>query len=146
MYSVSNIIIVVDLFAPVVFNIFYTVPAPASIVINRSRSGVLYEGTTFNLICVITPDTSGVDTEFSVNSSVLGPRTSDVERIIISQPVENGEVYETNVRFRALRRNDGGTYNCSSRATSTLRYVSASEPADGSTTIFIDGEVLCGFL
>ena len=80
-----------------------------------------------------------------MNSSVLGPRTSEVERIVISQSVENGEVYETNVRFCALHRNDGGTYDCSSRATSTLRYVSASEPTDGTITIFIDGEVLCRF-
>ena len=122
--------------------ICYTVPAPIyPFVIRESRSGVLYEGTTFSWICVITPNTTGVDTDFTISSTVVGPRTPDMGRIIISPPVEIDNVYETNITFRALRLDDNGTYNCSASATSSLRYVSASELTTEIEMIAVTGKI-----
>ena len=108
----------------------------------KSRNGVLYEGTTFNLTCLITPNTTGVDTDFSVSSTLTGPRTtSDASRIFVSPPVLNGGVYETTVVFRALRLEDSGAYyNCSARATSNLSYVSDSVPTNRTEVIRVTGK------
>lgn len=79
----------------------------------RSRSSALYAGTSFSLTCIITPNTTGVDTNVTVQSSISIPRNSDMDRIIISPPTFTGSVYETTVVFSPIIEDDTGAYNCS---------------------------------
>ena len=118
------------------------VPAPISpLVFRQGRGGDLYEGTTYTFTCVVTPNRTGVDTEFTVESSVSGPRTSDTARISILPPAEvNSGDYETSVMFHALHLNDSGTYTCTATVTSTSPYVSTSEPSIGMETITVDSK------
>ena len=62
-----------------------------------------------------------MDIDFSVQSSIAGPGTSDTDRVSISQPTPvGGGVFETVVTFRRLFESDSGSYNCSARLVSLL--------------------------
>ena len=81
----------------------------------RSRNTTLTAGTSFSLTCIITPNTTGVDTDIIVESSIMGNGVSDTDRVSVSPwPVSVGEnTYETTVTFAHLLEADSGAYNCS---------------------------------
>ena len=91
-------------------------PAPISpLTFRRSRNTTLSAGTSFSLTCIITANTTGVDTDIIVESSIVGNGVSDTDRVSVSpQPVSVGEnTYETTVTFNHLLEADTGAYNCS---------------------------------
>ena len=111
------------------------------IIFPNNRDGVLYEGTKYNFKCVVTPNRTGVDTDFIVNATVRGPRTSsDMDRIIVSSVTMNGSNYEIRVEFRALRLEDNGIYNCSAVSMSKSRYVITSEMSIRNWTLRVNGK------
>ena len=62
-----------------------------------------------------------MDTDFSVQSDIVGPGTSDADRVSVSQPMPvGGVIFETVVTFRHLFESDSGSYNCSARFVSLL--------------------------
>ena len=104
----------------------------------QSRNTTLYAGTNFSLTCLITPNTTGVDTDFTVESSVTGPGTSESGRVSISLPTSvEGGIYETVVAFSHLLEGDEGSYNCSARTTSSQSNVIASDPTSAGESITV---------
>ena len=103
----------------------------------RSRNSTLFAGTNFSLTCLILPNTTGVDTDFTVESVVTGPGTSpESSRVSISQPTSVGSgVYETVVMFRRLVEADSGSYNCSALISSSQANFVTSNSTSGSETI-----------
>lgn len=81
--------------------------------LRRSHNGVLYAGTFFSLSCIVTLNTTGVDSNFTLQSSVSIPRSTDTERVNISPPAFTGSAYEITVTFSPLIEDDTGIYNCS---------------------------------
>ena len=88
----------------------------------HSRNTTLNAGTSFSLTCIITPNTTGVDTDIIVESSIIGNGISDTDRVSVSpQPVSVGEnTFETTVTFSYLLEADTGAYNCLAYVTSPL--------------------------
>ena len=102
----------------------------------RSRNSTLYAGTNFSLTCLITPNTTGVDTDFTVESVVTGPGTSQSSRVSISQPMSvGGGVYETVAMFGHLVEGDSGSYNCSAAISSSVANIVTSDSIFSSVTI-----------
>ena len=100
----------------------------------------LNAGTSFSLTCIITPNTTGVDTDFMVESSNVGNGLSDTDRVSVSpQPASVGEsTFETTVAFSHLLEADAGAYNCSAYITSpSLPNVITSDSTPGSESISI---------
>ena len=95
----------------------------------RSRNSTLYAGTNFSLTCLITSNTTGVDTDFTVESVVTGPGTSlESSRVSISQPMSvGGGVYETVASFGHLVEGDSGSYNCSAMVSSSVANIVTSD-------------------
>ena len=105
---------------------------------HRSRTTTLNAGTTFSLTCLITPNITGVDTGFTVQSSITGPGISDMDRVTVSQPIlVGGGVYETTVTFNHLREGDTGSYDCSAMVTSSQPNVMTSDPTSGSESVVV---------
>ena len=106
----------------------------------RSRNSTLYAGTNFSLTCLITPNTTGVDTDFTVESVVTGPGTSPESiRVSISQPMSvGGGVYETVASFGHLVEGDSGSYNCSAVISSSLANVVTSDSNFSFETIEVE--------
>ena len=95
-------------------------PAPLTVTFRRSRNSTLNAGTNFTLSCLITPNTTGVDTITTVQSSITGPGTLNSSRVSVSQPMSMGRgVYETVVTFSHLFEADSGSYNCSAMSISS---------------------------
>ena len=116
----------------------HLVPAPLPLMFHQSRNTTLYAGTNFSLTCLITPNTTGVDTDFTVETSVTGPGTSELSRVSISQPtLVEGGIYETVVAFSLLLEGDEGPYNCSARATSSQSNVITSDPTSAAESITV---------
>ena len=117
------------------------VPSILRPLFRRSRNSTLYAGTNFSLTCIITPNTTGVDTDFTVESVVTGPGTSQSSQVSISQqmPVGRG-VYEIIVTYRLLLEDDIISHNCSTRIYSSQTNVIASEAATLSETINVECE------
>lgn len=110
----------------------------------RSRNITLNVGTNFSLTCLITPNTTGVDTSYSVQSIITGPGLLYVERVNVSQPTPvGGGVYEAVVTFKHLLEIDEGSYNCSVRVISSLKNVVASDST--SAFVSINVERKCGY-
>ena len=120
------------------------VPAPIMpLTFRRSRTTTLNAGTTFSLTCLITPNTTGVDTGFTVQSSVIGPGISDMDRVTVSRPaLVGGGTYETTVTFNCLREGDIGSYNCSAMVTSSQPNVMTSDPTSGSESVDVGRKLL----
>ena len=111
-------------------------PAPFPLTISCSRNSTLNAGTNFSLTCLITLNTTGVDTIVSVQSDVTGPGTSDSDRVSASRTMSvGGGVYETVVTFRRLFEADRGSYNCSAMLTSSQDNVIASDSISAAETI-----------
>lgn len=106
----------------------------------RSHSNTLYAGTFFSLTCIIAPNTSGVDTNVTVQSSLSIPRSVDAERVVISPPMITGGMYEITVTFSHLIEDDTGTYNCSAMVASSSQQnlIIASDPSFGSESISVE--------
>ena len=121
----------------------HAVPAPISpLTFRRSHNTALSAGTAFSLTCIIIPNTTGVDTDIIVESSIVGNGILDADRVsAVSQPVSVGEnTFETTVTFNYLLEADAGAYNCSAYImSSSLPNVIASDPISSSETISIGG-------
>ena len=115
----------------------HTVPAPISpLTFHRSRNSTLNVGTSFSLTCIIAPNTTGVDTNVMVQSSITGPGISGTSRVSVSQPMSTGgSAYETTVTFHHLLEADAGTYSCSAIVTSSHPSLIASDSISGSEFI-----------
>ena len=117
-------------------------PAPEAVVIFGSRESPLYEGTTFSLTCLITPNRTGVDTNFEIQRSFIGPETSATERISLSDTMTSFSDIQISYSFSALTMNDTGTYECSAIALSILPNITASDPVINETTLLILGRCI----
>ena len=115
-------------------NTSLTVPASEVVTILRSRENPLYEGTAFSITCVITPNRTGVDTDFEVQRNFSGPETSTTDRITLLD-IKNS--IQISLMFVPLIVNDTGTYECSAIASSVLSNVTASDPVMNDTSISI---------
>ncbi len=109
-------------------------------VINASRTGTLYEGTTGqSLSCVVTPDNTGVDTSTNLIRGVTGP--ADGDRVSISDTVNDG-VATVEYSIGVLSLNDTGTYTCSASVSPvSSQYVVAASNTD-TESITVEGESL----
>ena len=113
-------------------------PPPLPLTFHRSRNSTLNAGTSFSLTCLITPNRTGVDTAFTVQSTITGPTTPDSERVTVSQTMPvRGVVYETVITFAHLLEEDTGSYNCSVELTPAQPYVIASNPVSATEHISI---------
>ena len=117
-------------------------PAPTSpLTFHHSRSTTLNAGASFSLTCIITPNITGVDTDITVESSIVSNGISDTDRVSVSaQPVSVGENnFETTVTFSHLLEADAGAYNCSAYITSPLSLpnVITSDSTSGSESISV---------
>ena len=86
-------------------------PAPISpLTFRHSRNTTLNAGTSFSLACIITPNTTGVDTDIIVESSIVGNGISDSDRVSVSPwPASvGGNTFETTVTFSYLLEADTG--------------------------------------
>jgi hypothetical protein len=117
------------------------VPAPISpLTFRRSHNRALYAGTSFSLTCIITPNTTGVDTDIVVESSIVGNGISDTNRVSVSRQELIGEnTFETTVTFTHLLEADTGAYTCSAYITSppSLPNVITSDSTSGSESISV---------
>ena len=121
-------------------------PAPEAVVIFESRESPLYEGTTFSLSCLITPNMTGVDTEFEIQRSFIGPETSATERISQSDTMAPFSDILLSYLFSPLTMNDTGIYECSAIALSILPNITASDPIMNETTLSILGKCIMCFI
>ena len=120
----------------------HAVPAPISpLTFHRSHNTALRAGTSFSLTCIITPNTTGVDTDITVESSIVGNGILDTNRVSVSRLVSLGEnTFETTVTFSHLLETDAGAYNCSAYIISpSLPNVITSDSISGSETISVGG-------
>lgn len=115
-----------------------SVPPPSTPTFSLSRNTTLNAGTNFSLTCLITPNTTGVDTAFTVESIFTGPATPD-SRVGVSQPTSvGGVVYETVMTFQRLFESDTGSYNCSAViSSSTAEFIDVSDSAYESQSITV---------
>ena len=126
---------------PQIYFLLLSVPAPLRPLFRRSRNSTIYAGTNFSLTCIILPNITGLDTDFTVESVVTGPGTSQSSRVSISQqmPVGRG-VYEIIVTYSLLLEDDIISHNCSTRIYSPQTNVLTSEDATVSETINVERE------
>ena len=92
------------------------------------------------LLCsIIHPIISGVDTNFMMQSSIMGPGIADISRVNVSHlvVVEDG-VYEKTVTFSYLIEADAGSYNCSAFTTLSHLYVTVGDSTSSSEAIRIE--------
>ena len=123
----------------------HTVPAPISpLTFRRSRNTTLNAGTSFSLISIITPNTTGVDTDVIVERSIVGNGVSDTNRVSVSSwLVAVGEnSYGTTVTFNHLVEADTGAYNCSAYITSSQPNVISSDSTSGLESIYVGRKYL----
>lgn len=118
----------------------FIVPAPVAVMVNQSREGLLYEGTTFSLICSILLNMTGVDTDFDVYRRVSGPQTFNTVRI---NQQDSGIFANSSVQivlmFFPLTMNDTGAYECSASINSTLPNLRSSDSVIYMTNISVFG-------
>ena len=106
----------------------------------QTHNDILYEGTKYNFSCVIAVNKTGVDTEFTIDSALSGPRVFDADRIDVSQAMKNGDDYEVHVVFHVLHIGDGGVYTCSASVISGSPNVSNSDISSVSWIGTINGK------
>ena len=115
-------------------------PAPISpLTFRHSHNTALSAGTSFSLTCIIITNSTGVDTDIAVKSSIVGNGISDTDRVTVSPwPVSVGEnTFEITVTFNHLLEPDTGTYSCSVYVTSppSQPTVITSDSTSGSESI-----------
>ena len=109
-------------------------PTPLPLTFSLSRNA----GTNLSLSCLITPNRTGVDTHFTIESNITGPGTLDSERVTISQPLPlGGGQYETVVTFSRLYKSDTGPYHCSATLTDVQEDVRSSVSISANQTIVV---------
>ncbi len=109
---------------------------PPQLMISASRDTPLYEGTTgLSLTCVVTPDTTGVDTDTSLTRGVSGP--ADGDRVTTSDNV-NGGVATVVYSIGILSLTDTGSYTCSA----TVSPVSSQYVVGANNTVSLDLEIV----
>ena len=117
------------------------VPAPFQVIFHRSRNAVLYAYTNFSLTCLISPNTTRVDTDFAVENVVTGPGTLHLDRVSVSKPLPvAGGKYEIVVSFRHLLEEDRGSYSCSAMIVSLQTNVVSSDSRSISNSIEVRGQ------
>ena len=109
-------------------------PAPEVVNIIHSRENPLYEGTTFSLICVISPNTTGVDIDFEVQRNFSGPEISASTHFDTVISVNDIQI---SMMFAPLSMNDTGTYECSAMVSSILPNVTTSDLVTNDTAVSI---------
>ena len=114
-----------------------TVPVPEVITIYASRGAPIYEGTVFSLTCLITPNMTGVNTDFTVQQDFTGPATSAADRVSRANTK-----FQTTLMFHPIAMADGGRYACSASTISTAQYpnVEASDATVNDTMITISSK------
>lgn len=117
--------------------LIYTVPIPFSPpIFHRSRNTSLNAGTSFTLTCIINLNTNGVDSDFTVQSSITGPGISDTSRVSIFHPTLVREsTFNATVTFNYLLEGDTGVYGCTALITSSHSNIIASDSVFGSESI-----------
>ena len=110
-----------------------SVPAPEVVSVQRSRDGVLYEGTVFSLMCVITPNMTGVDTGVMIQRNISGPGSAASNRVTQMNYTQNSTLL-----FNPLALSDNGTYVCSSYVSSMSQYPYVVESDVAVNNITID--------
>ena len=110
-------------------------PVPEAVVILKSRDSPLYEGTSFSLTCVITPNMTGVDiTDFEIEINFTGPVTFATDRI---ENVTSLNDTQISLTFSPLIMNATGLYECSVMVYSALPNVTASDSEMNDTVLSI---------
>ena len=114
-----------------------TVPVPEVVTIYASRGAPVYEGTVFSLTCLITPNMTGVNTDFTVQRDFTGLATSAADRV-----TKENTGFQTTLMFHPIAMADGGRYVCSASAISTAQYpnVEASDATMNDTMITISSK------
>ena len=102
-------------------------PPPESVRIEPSRRGLLYEGTSFSLTCIITPNRTGVDTGFMVTVPTFsGPESPSVSDVTMRADMN----FQTVLSFTSsnpLSLDNAGSYYCSSVVMSQLANIERSD-------------------
>ena len=109
-------------------------PVPEVVNIIHSHENPLYEGATFSLICVISPNKTGVDIDFKVQKNFSGPVIS---ASTLFDTVISGNNIQISMMFAPLSMNDTGTYECSAMISSILPNVTTSDSVTNDTAVSI---------
>ena len=91
---------------------------------------------------MITPNRTGVDTEFEIQRSFIGPETSATERISLSDTVTSFNDIQLSYSFFPLILNDTGIYECSAIAMSIIPNITASDLVINGTILSILGRYI----
>ena len=123
------------------------VPPPLSVSVTPERPVPHYEGTSLDLTCTITLNTTGVDTAVVVERQFTGTTSSVDSRVTLS-PLETVQGdFITTLTFNPVGSTDGGLYTCSVTVSSDLsapnsQYISTSESTEGPYNLAITGKLL----
>ena len=93
--------------------VFKTIPGR---IINHPESVMMFSvQVKCELTCIIITNSTGVDMDIEVKSSIMGSGISDTDRVTVSpQLVSVGEnMFEITVTFRHPLETDTGAYSCS---------------------------------
>ena len=115
-------------------------PAPEAVIIHQSHEAPLYEGTTFHLSCIITPNRTGVDTDFDFHQQLFWPREV-MRRITQTEVMTFGNTFQVNLTFNPLSLSDNGFHVCSATMISMLQYVTNSDATVNNIAILISCEL-----
>ena len=114
------------------------VPAPLPLTFSLSRNTTINAGTNLSLSCLITPNTTGVDTPFTVESNITGLGTLDSERVTVSELLSlGGGQYKTVVTFSLLYESDTGPYHCSATLSHMQANVGSSVSANNTQSVVV---------
>ena len=122
------------------YYIFPTVPPPESVTIELGRGAPLYEGTTFSLTCIITPNRTGVDTGFMVIPTFSGPGSPAASDVVMQMDTMD---FQTTLSFTStnpLVLNNSGSYLCSSTVMSQLPNIDMSDAGMAEVVISVMGK------
>ena len=113
---------------------------PPTVSITTGRNGTLYAGTTFNYICTIELNTTGVDGLIAVSRDITGVDI-DGSRVIMTDLVETtDDTYETTLMFNPLNTTDSGNHTC----TATVNVTGVTTPGQASAyeLLQVDGKYI----
>lgn len=115
-------------------------PPPQSISVRANREGPLYEGTQFSLTCLISPNRTGVDTQFTVQTSFAGPQTPEDDRLTTSDTTTVDDILQVILTLSPVSvMDDDSPYICSASATSSAQHVITSDAVTNTMMISVDG-------
>ena len=123
------------------------VPPPLSVPVTRGRPVPHYEGTTLDLTCTITLNTTGVDTAVIGERQFSGTTGSEDSRVTLSPLEMVQDDFITTLTFNPVGSADGGLYTCSATVSSDLsvpnsQYISTSEPTEDPYNLAVTGKLL----